>query len=761
MEIHLPTSIRDLTDLISVSSGIFTILGFSVVGVYVVIKRILLLLIRSLVRRSDRRKLGPEYNKLVKLMERDPSFDRKSPRSIAKHTKRVGDELRQLITECLAARNAASEALHASGSTRLRYRDILTRDGLLMPLSFQDERTKEILSIGLLVDDIKRQRSEAEDISRARYLIIGDAGTGKSLSGIFVEATINTQSVSGVSWVFSLRAEDFLRGSHQEVQSLVGREDFGSLAWCAEILAKRIGLAQPSELQRYQLMRILEYDALITLDGLDEIVQRLGRCEGERLISSWLFRKADIIWCRTVFYYTFLLGTAAISDVRVVSIQMPDMVDRTRFLNAACLAIHGENSAPALATIERGLREQPAIASLVQTPLLLMMLVEITEDSAALQIVNDSVSVYSAFLTKILRRDSSRVGFLWPEGIVSAILSDLAWTVFVVSRSVRRGIDRIDRVAVRDAIHRHIPTITQADLSALEEGILELPIFHTSRELSSPYHYTVYFSHESFGEFLVALKLYQWLLDKSQGGEEFFDVIETPGISYFIKNYIARLRLSEKDQAIAAQRLDDLLTCQLRKATGAPSEIAGRIGTFSAGQVAYYFGMLANATQRKVLEKLADSHEEFWIKRAAAIGLAFGGDAKALDRLINSMWSDMEAGDFSTARKNMAIELGFYGDQEFDCLDPTRDTGCTKCERMMTQIARQLDSFIESPNWRMDMFDVLYLAKHRPESRGDFDRVCGALRPRFLVWLKSAKLNPRLNCYREVGELDLLLCKEG
>jgi len=165
------------------------------------------------------------------------------------------------------------------------------------------------------------------------------------------------------------------------------------------------------------------------------------------------------------------------------------------------------------------------------------------------------------------------------------------------------------------------------------------------------------------------------------------------------------------------RNLDSLLAAR----EGTTDEFTARNHSFMAGQMAYYLGMVVDDSTYSSLYDIATLETEFWIRRAAAIGLAFGGYPAALNRLIDEMKDAIAGGDFCLARKNIAIELGFYGDQRLDPRDPTLDLGGQSCERLVTRLCSELCSDAEMPNRRMALFDIIYLSQHRSVSEASFE----------------------------------------
>lgn len=725
-----------------------TVTGVSLFGVIVAARWIARKTARTFVRHRDKKALGSEFEVLHSLALRDPSFSDDSAVSIRRF---VADRQKEL--DIVIRQSVATELKHileepAPGSTHLRNRDLFRVPNLLMPIRIETLNGTERLSI----EDVATRFHQGG--KRGKFLVIGDAGSGKSVAVMDLARRL-TEKAKETPWPFILRASDFERG----VDTAMGSGDIGSERWCTAVLARRCLLDDPTGLQRHALARDLETQAVIIIDSLDEIVQRLERYEVERFFSSWLFTHSDVVVCRRGFYFSKLLGNAAIDDFHLLQMEAPTEEAMSAFVTAAAKETPGADLPVVTERVHRVQDLSPDIKVLAKTPLLLMMLVEVLSEESTLGANIDTATIYEAFVHHSLRREQGRAGAHGDWNLALPVLHEVAWQVIAAGSSGTRARTVIDQATIATAINAVAETPSGSERDSLAKLILSLPVFRLVRTATDRFGTAVEFHHESFAEFLVARRVYQWLIGTANTGADFFDHIDTPEVSYFLKEYLARIRSDPSVNSHVQARMRELLDRCLALIAAATTETQARTLAFAAGQVAYYLGMVVDASGAASLEAVASSDADFWVRRAVAIGLAFGGYPAALNKFIDEMWSGIDTGDFAAARKNIGIELGFYGDQFFDILDPTIDRGGSSCRKTVTRIAHQCRLDVESPNTRMDMFDILYLAHYREASRDDFEVALVEVRHYLDEWLSRAEQSPSRGETREVRLLRELLSK--
>jgi len=731
------------------AANLSAVLGFSALGVLAASRAIVLFGWRTFRTRRDRSALQESYDLWLTLATQDGAYAPTGLKTLAKTLSAVRTELGTLVRASFG--DWADEKLNqkASGSTRLTYEQLFSLPFLLLPIRFVREADNEAITLIDLADLCDRpEPSVPEQPHRLnrRLLLIGSAGAGKTLTCLGVARHLSRRT-GAPRWTLILNADDFEVDTSRSVV-------VGSLHWCADIVAKRLALMHLSDLRRKLLGEEIETNAAIVLDGLDEISQRLGRRRTDDLLNSWVFARARIVTTRASFYYSSLLGHRAIQSVDKAFAEIPPPGALDNFIHSACRVAFGEGGSRREDAI-RNLRTRfPNIASVTQSPLLLMMLIDLdgVEDWRGTQV--DTARIYEEFVEQTIAIDLRRLGNIASVRSLPLIYRRVAWIMCQEGEPHGRVSTGVARGVVAKAAAGILVASSDHDREQLEEVVATSSLISAAHGGSNRRAATkVRFRHESFRDFLVAQRLQLWMLGETEEGEDFFQWVDSPEVSHFVKEYLNRIRADQLETDRVSMRLRRHLERLLEERTKTTEESAARRSTFAAGQVAYYLGMIARGEARDRLVGIARGESDFWIRRAAAIGLGFGGWPECIDVLIDEMRSALGRGEFSLARKNIAIELGFYGDQDFDPSDPTQDRAGQSCQRLVTSVCAELGLDVEAPNWRMRLFNLIYLAKYREVSRASFEgtlRECAEALKGAIPQLETESLKKH---YPEVAEI--------
>lgn len=709
------------------ASALATVLGFGALGVFVALRYSLTRTLAFVWRKVERRRLGANYDTWRVLAAEDGAYDpKKSIRLIPTLESKV-TQARQAIRQIVNERLSRRLGRLASGSTRLTNQLVLSDPALLLPISFRPSDSEQRESLEQLLARLFGPATEPtvqaavrrpSGQKALRVLLLGAAGLGKSMTCLALEKAIQGGGFGNRKWVFLIAAQDFGRVGQSHSDGSPDR--IGDEEWCLELLLARLGWNSPSELSRRAVLREMLDNAICIVDGLDEISSRIGKAAFEQLLQSWLAERAVVLTARTSFFHAALQGHPAVKGHLRLSLCSPSLDARHAFIRSVCERIYPTTAQARISTLERLLAQYPNIETISETPLLLMMLTEIESFDQWMLARVDGVRVYEEFIRQVLDREASRLGDLVPYHQLRVIYQEMAWTLFKGwhGTEVRVGITSAE---LRSLVATSASSSDEAQLNTFVEAFLASPLISvTGAEGLRRFALRIAFSHESFAEFLVAEWAFSWMSGDSDRGGEFFSYLENPGVSAFLKEYLDRTRVNDALQQAIAVRLSEQLTERLGAEKASSDEALARSRIFSAGQMAYYLGMVNDTAGKDLLGNLTAPATDFWVRRAACIGLAFGGDRAPLDQLINEMRAQIQNDDYTLARKSIAIDLSFYGDQEFDPNDATNDIGGESCQRLVTQQCRELCFDAEAANRRNCLFNLVYLHRHRPLSKDSF-----------------------------------------
>jgi hypothetical protein len=717
-------------------------------------------LIRTATRRfnayRDKRRYGTEVEVLKRQALRDGSFEAGQIASLHSTLTAKKIEVAERLRTTLAEECSRHLSRIAPGSTTLKYSDLLTGPPMLMPCELLDLDGHAIQSTEdyLLTIEEQLAQGKIEELLKHRLFLLGPAGAGKSLFCLQVQTRIEARAKQSDSFsCVQLSVDDFSRCDPRTTSIIGSRE------WCGELLARRYAYPtdEPSSLEIRLLGDISEENVIFLIDALDEIAQVLPFADFEDLLSSWLFQRAAIVSARRSFYQSKLQGAPQLKPFNMMWLDEPSEPVRRRFLRAICFrggSNHSESDAKYRTALSM-LEELPALADVVHTPLLLLMLAEFAAGDQQRDDTVDMVDIYKNFIKRVLANEARRAHGEISEHSLYDLFQDLAWAAFA-DRVDRHGACAVDKSLLRSLLQKHLGAVPISTVERIELAVSTSAILSSSGRASPP-HAGLGFTHETFLEFLIAAMLNDWLLSKRSEGKVFFQYLETPGISFFVKELIHRIRMNPVEAAHARHRLWDLFNNQSGMRQSATDDNTARLASFAAGQVAYYLGHLAENEDRARLESIATDEKDFWVRRAAAIGLAFCADPSPYHALIDEMRRGMDSGDFTLCRKHIAMELGFYGDQEFDRRDPSLDRGGGSCRRLVTIAATQSQHAVEQANWRMDLFDLVYLSKHRPASSEEFKLVLFEVKESLAKTLSRLEENIAYLQYPELREVRALI----
>lgn len=718
--------------------NLIPLLGLSVVGLVTVVWQVVAWLRDRIGRRIDKRRLGEHYATWKRLAEQ--SHLDKARGSITRAIDSTKLDLGATAVASLKKEISARLDRSASGTIDLTYKDLLTTPGLIIPIHFIDTQGNVV---AFLNQDERPPFPVAQGAlsnTPVNNLLVGPAGTGKSLLCRSLEYRWATK-VDPSIWLITIGPTDFVEGRITH-----GGGGVGSREWLISALADRWFEEPLSAFEKRAFAELLDEHARILVDGVDEIADLLRLSEMENFLKSWVVARAEVSTVRTSYFESAISTSPAAGRFRVAFCEEATEARIIRFVVDLCERIYPQSEARSRVAVVQEIRERaPDLRELTHNPLLLTMVVSLRNLTPGVRRVDVS-TVYREFVRQSLVRDKSVRETNLSVDTVIEILCEFAWIRF---RQV--GNAAMGKSSLLAAVSC-VPDIEGAARRAAAEAIESCPLLTLEPPLATSHdEFNARFYHKSFEDYFVARRVEDWLFGRSQRGEDFFDYIETPEVTFFVKESTLRLADQESARRQAADRLRQALWDKLHSRREVADERTARTMNFAAGQIAYYLGMIGDTEIKRSLEDAIAEEPDFWVKRCGVIGLAFGGEPKMFHEFIDQMRSEIEADDFTSTRKNIGVELGFYGDQDFDRLDPTRDAGGDSCKHTVGRSLLELRLDVEAANWRMILFNLLYLARYRaPEC---FYREIAERKDELRKILLMMAVDPNRAKYPEISEL--------
>jgi len=577
----------------------------------------------------------------------------------------------------------------------LSLNELVQTPNLLLPITFQNANS-------MIRVDLEFLRNLISNNLLNPTLIVGPAGAGKSillrlLQRVFLEEPGKL--------CFIIDADTFVlhRNSAQNI---------GSQAWISDLVKTHYFSRKMDSFEEKTLTDRVLTNCIFLLDSLDEIAERLSQQEFAIFCRSYLFRSSLVITCRQSFFERSS-STLDVANRDILTWQPATEESLVNFVQAYLSMSHSSTEINALSNHILDLpKRHPALHEVLENPLLLTMLCSLDIDNAGLQPVR-ICDIYSDFVFFLIDREISSGRTNAKRNSIISALIEVAWSRYSNKDTLQSG----NLTHFLDRVSWALPSEHDVVIQELQGNPLLRWI--PGDNPRAPIY--VRLIHQSFQDYLIALRLYRWLLSETDYGDDFFTYIETPEVTSFIKDFLSEIVCNGDQQATASYRLRSALEEVLARITSCESESDGRLTTFAAGQIAYYLGIVGVEEDKKWLGDIIKTQSVFWVKRAGAIGLAIGGYPKLLEALIDEMQEQISCGNFILARQNIGIELGYYGDQQFDVLDPTCDNGLSTCRKLVDHVCQELSADdLTASNARILVFDLLYLHNHRMASYDSF-----------------------------------------
>ena len=714
---------------------------------------------RQYALQDDRKALGLDYGVIFQhamntgLLDADPS------RSL----KTIYTEQYQLVFATLLEWQKRV-ALHeqsrlVSGSLSFRFGDIIKKSSsLCIPLRLRCPSLNVTTTIGFL----KLFDQPISSLVDRPVAIVGDAGFGKTFLCHNVLAHVVAEHSDRI--VIIIRPDDIetiSKSSHS----------FLSLYAVADWLAEQVFADATLPIHIHIIRSLLAEQALVMVDGLDEIVPRIPDTFRSRAYNSWLLKNAHVITTRFWHYQHLRDHTDIFSHRHTIVIDRLTVADCDSFLRAALKLItpmHAERAFTACRTALEGLSSSfpstpslpvatstgpPAVAG--ATPLLLLMLVELSQVFLKGGDLSYAVDIYGHFTSRILRQELARHDATVDELAARHFLQDLAWKMFASGKDDRQAtftaLSDSEVNALTSEHSESVPGLTQFAQRIVADSALLQKRLHSSISVEF-----VTFTHQSFLEYLISERVRDWILGNRQGGDDFIDQLETPQITVFIKEFIDKIAQVPVFRDQAVRTLASQLQIDIQARNAATTELDRRKYTFRIGQIVYHYAMFRRMPDDLINLALQDS--SLWVRQAAAIGMAFGGNPNPLHSYIDQLRLDVRNGNFVNVGAHIATQLSFYGDQEFDLLDPTRDLGGMSCRKFVTRVVHELWLSAEAANWRVNLFDLLFLSRYRPSAQASFAEALTEVRDSLSAVLPLIR-GRYGDTYPEIRELETVLAE--
>ncbi len=585
------------------------------------------------------------------------------------------------------------------------------------PLPWRDEGVHRDHDKLLLTSAITRHLFDGrEESGTRRFFVCGNAGSGKSLLArvYFLQLVkMFTQDchTAGPKFV-PLRVDvrhEMRRG-----------DEFGTNAWLSELLS-RLEINPP-----LRPIFVFEHiDALLAAhaddpDALDEVMR-------------WpIFTEVDAVFaCQRPFFARHLEGRGLDARTATLKPWPPDL--QLRYT----AEVLGE---PLRDQLEDWLAEDPVRTEITQVPLHLVLVTMSLANGASLGDIRQERDLFTEVAKLRLRRDVVDDNEFEKR---LSMLGALAHSFYDETRAAALRPIEFSSARLRTWLR------DRAVAGKALAGRVDVLENHTLLQRDAANDH-VAFESASWGWYFVAFHIAEVLERKPEDTLQVFSKFLTTDVTNFL---VGMLRDAvDHDPERARRAMQAALTAP---ADGTLDNYRRRI---AREQLAYFLGSMNEPAVVDLLEPMLESEEDNWVRRGIAFGLADGNHPGFADRYVAGLRTELETGGPKPqSDTNIGFYLTFRGDQPLvvDQIDViSSDPSCTQT---MTELVRGLCEVRHAGSWRIKLWTLLDLGRHREISASSY---VSALEPHHEA-LRSiaAKLavHPEAQAWQERIELDTLI----
>lgn len=639
-----------------------------------------------------------------------------------------------------------------SGSTRLTLDDLLRPGGILMPFRAQ--------ALGALDHATFDPAAESADTAVRPVLVLAPPGAGKStfaytifvrLAQTFIDDPDNQAGGHKVPFFIDLR--DYREAANQP--------GFGSLTWLRERLDEVVGT---SGLFRWSRISDtaeggISADAFIILDSLDELLSGRAVSRMTAILDRPMFRRANVICCRTQFYDRYLATVGPFGNSDAVELVLPENASINRYVVSYYSVCFPEMADGLAGRFRQRLESSPELASVCRVPLRLNMALDLlspgTDDIPA---DSDLLGLYHAYLTGLLHAEAGKHGSVLMAEQKIRVLEELAWHFYDEGNMGSTDAPPFTDMEFDRFMAQHLPERSFNDRSRIAEDLRTHSVLKVDGSMfSSIQPGTMSFVHKSFQEYLIARWLYNMMSTSAEHTAVAFRQYMSPEVDEFLKEYLRRTRRTPRLLSVIARNCIDAL--QVNESAQVTSDGRAR-ARMAREQLGYFLGGMNLPFATEFLRGQLGRETDPWLRRGITCGLAIGGNEQYLHAYVEKLRAE-RAGPppYEENEVNLGFHLSFCGDQPFEPLAPEHDQGMDSCSRAIRRMVYQLGTEVDRGNWRLNLYTVIDFWRNRPVSRESARRTLLELRPQLTLIIDGLSADDRCRWWPEIAELRELIAE--
>ncbi|HEU5269521.1 MAG TPA: hypothetical protein VFU36_06310, partial [Jatrophihabitans sp.] len=520
---------------------------------------------------------------------------------------------------------------------------------------------------------------EARAARSCSTIILGDAGTGKSLIAALAFATLADKFLQ------SNQSRDIPVFLRLNLMATTSGHEYSADDFPLEVLPPKLRL-----LGDERLTSLIRADALVlVLDGLDELGisgaprHHIGRLPP--ILLPLLHRRRFVITCRDAFHklYVDTDRLSAQIDAEITLRPFDYEAHVIPFVQEYCRANNASYIAQQVLDI---VSSHPVFLEILSRPLMLAMSVDVLCEqiktsgaevaAQALKLTGSDylgAQIYEWYVEKWIGRELAKGAVQsLPAELMLGVVGHTAWAIFTNPTRVDTGYGAFDIQDLlisyanlehtgADWLQHHPGANAQTDLPTLITCVTERTFLIVNHGGES-----YRFVHKSFFEYMLARHVHSRLADPHYSQIAPADLLSSPLPDEVIDFLRELLHRSVAEAGAERAQAESTLLAVVQQTAGEPSKLMAR------QQAANLLPIVANGPTHALLNEMVSSDAEHpFVKRAIGVGYALHhANSRLLDHFVQSMDTDADALDF-----HMGYNRIYYGDQPLSRTDFRDDLG--------------------------------------------------------------------------------------